>query len=204
MRMRKRRQPVRPWLRKKAERGFHGYAIATIAFYGPKVAVSIILTENHEPDLLSADSPSPIVAWMCAMIPPSASTSWPSSRPTRSVHRSRRRHHRLPPRRRRGLSRSKVLSSVPLLGRALSLDQGANPLSGSRKKSVTDCHAPWCWPRLPRRSPARALVRLTICYVAILFVSTSVASVSRNRASRRIPLAGLYTSCGRQTGNFLV
>jgi len=50
--MRKRRQPVRPWLRKKAERGFHGYAIATIAFYGPKVAVSIILTENHEPDLL--------------------------------------------------------------------------------------------------------------------------------------------------------
>ncbi len=58
MRMRKRRQPLRPWLPKKAERGFHGYPIATIAFYGPtdklatKVAVSIILTENHEPDLL--------------------------------------------------------------------------------------------------------------------------------------------------------
>ena len=58
MRMRKRRQPLRPWLPKKAERGFHGYPIATIAFYGPtdklatKVAVSIILTENHEPDVL--------------------------------------------------------------------------------------------------------------------------------------------------------
>lgn len=43
---------------KKAERGFHGYTIAAIAFYGPtdrlatKVAVCIILTENHEPDLL--------------------------------------------------------------------------------------------------------------------------------------------------------
>jgi len=35
MRMRKKRQPLRPWLPKKAERGFHGYAIATIAFYGP-------------------------------------------------------------------------------------------------------------------------------------------------------------------------
>ena len=58
MRMRKRRQPLRPWLPKQAERGFHGYPIATIAFYGPndklatKVAVSIILTENHEPDVL--------------------------------------------------------------------------------------------------------------------------------------------------------
>jgi hypothetical protein len=58
MRMRKKRQPLRPWLPKKAERGFHGYPIATIAFYGPtdklatKVAVSIILAENHEPDLL--------------------------------------------------------------------------------------------------------------------------------------------------------
>jgi hypothetical protein len=49
--------PACPWLPKKAERGFYGYPIATIAFYGPtdklatKVAVSIILTENHEPDL---------------------------------------------------------------------------------------------------------------------------------------------------------
>jgi hypothetical protein len=42
---------------------------------------------------------------------------------------------------------------------------------------------------------------ITICYVE-LFVSTSVASVLRNRVSRKIPLAGLYTSCGRQAGNF--
>jgi len=59
MRMRKRRQPFRPWLPKKAERGFHGHPIATIAFYGPT-------------DKL-------------AMIRPSASRSWPSSRPTRSA-----------------------------------------------------------------------------------------------------------------------
>ena len=45
---------------------------------------------------------------------------------------------------------------------------------------------------------------ITIDYVAILFVSTSVASGSRNRASRKIPLAGLYTSCGRQVASFSV
>jgi hypothetical protein len=45
---------------------------------------------------------------------------------------------------------------------------------------------------------------ITIGYVAVLFISTSVASVSGNRASRKIPLAGLYTSCGRQAGNFSV
>jgi hypothetical protein len=33
---------------------------------------------------------------------------------------------------------------------------------------------------------------------------TNLASVSRNRASRKIPLAGLYTSCGRQAANFHV
>jgi hypothetical protein len=52
--MRKRRQPLRPWLPKKAERGFHGYPIATIAFYGPtdklatKVADGIIGCPHEE------------------------------------------------------------------------------------------------------------------------------------------------------------
>ena len=45
-------------LRKKARRGFHGYPVATIAFYGPddtkatKVAVGIVLREDAEPDVL--------------------------------------------------------------------------------------------------------------------------------------------------------
>ena len=42
-------------LGKKAKRGFHGYPVATIAFYGPdrtrasKVAVGIVLAEDQEP-----------------------------------------------------------------------------------------------------------------------------------------------------------
>lgn len=45
-------------LRKKADRGFSGYPVATLAFYGPddkiatKVAVGIILAENAEPAFL--------------------------------------------------------------------------------------------------------------------------------------------------------
>lgn len=46
------------WLRDKFRPGFRGYPIATLAFYGPndrlatKVAVSVILTEDNEPDFL--------------------------------------------------------------------------------------------------------------------------------------------------------
>ena len=46
------------WLGNKFSPGFRGYPIATVAFYGPndglatKVAVSVILTENNEPDFL--------------------------------------------------------------------------------------------------------------------------------------------------------
>jgi hypothetical protein len=45
-------------LRKKADRGFSGYPVATLAFYGPddtiatKVAVGIILAEDQEPAFL--------------------------------------------------------------------------------------------------------------------------------------------------------
>lgn len=45
-------------LRKKAERGFSGYPVATVAFYGPddivatKVAVGIVLAEDEEPAFL--------------------------------------------------------------------------------------------------------------------------------------------------------
>ena len=45
-------------LRKKARRGFSGYPVATVAFYGPddkiatKVAVAIVLAEGEEPAFL--------------------------------------------------------------------------------------------------------------------------------------------------------
>src|SRR2546425_492694 len=45
-------------LKKKARRGFQGYPVATVAFYGPndqlatKVAVSILSAEGAEPDAL--------------------------------------------------------------------------------------------------------------------------------------------------------
>jgi hypothetical protein len=48
----------RYYLEKKAKQGFHGYPIATIAFYGPtadfasKVAVSVFRTEGGEPEVL--------------------------------------------------------------------------------------------------------------------------------------------------------
>jgi len=57
-RRKKRKSHVRSWLRSKPRPGFHGYPIATVAFYGPtdklatKVAVSIILTGNNQPDFL--------------------------------------------------------------------------------------------------------------------------------------------------------
>jgi hypothetical protein len=45
-------------LKKKAQRGFRGYPVATIAFYGPtaematKIAISVVPDERNEPDLL--------------------------------------------------------------------------------------------------------------------------------------------------------
>jgi hypothetical protein len=55
--MRIKRQSQSP-LKKKARRGFRGYPVATIAFYGPdntratKVAVGIVPGEGAEPELL--------------------------------------------------------------------------------------------------------------------------------------------------------
>jgi hypothetical protein len=46
------------WLTKKARRGFQGYPIGTVAFYGPtadlatKIVVAIIPDERNQPDLL--------------------------------------------------------------------------------------------------------------------------------------------------------
>lgn len=51
-------KPSSPWLRRKAKQGFHGYPLATIAFYGPtatlatKVVVSIVRDEGYNPDPL--------------------------------------------------------------------------------------------------------------------------------------------------------
>jgi len=45
------------WLRKKAKEGMRGYPVGTVAFYGPdnrrasKVAVSVVRTEDAEPEL---------------------------------------------------------------------------------------------------------------------------------------------------------
>jgi hypothetical protein len=52
------RTRTRSALQKKAKRGFRGYPIATVAFYGPtgelatKVAVAIVLAEGQEPSEL--------------------------------------------------------------------------------------------------------------------------------------------------------
>jgi hypothetical protein len=55
--MRKIKRPP-SWMAKKAKRGFRGYPLATIAFYGPtaalatKVAISIVPDERNQPDRL--------------------------------------------------------------------------------------------------------------------------------------------------------
>src|ERR1700758_2197154 len=54
--MKKSWKPSSPWLDRKVKRGFHGYPIATVAFYGPtaetatKIAVGIFKEENLEAD----------------------------------------------------------------------------------------------------------------------------------------------------------
>jgi hypothetical protein len=62
--VKRRKQPcegkphARSWLGNKPGQSFQGYPVAILAFYGPtdklatKVAVSIILTDNNEPDFL--------------------------------------------------------------------------------------------------------------------------------------------------------
>jgi hypothetical protein len=56
---RKKRRLTQSWLGTNFRPAFRGYPVATIAFYGPndklatKVAVSVILTENNEPDILN-------------------------------------------------------------------------------------------------------------------------------------------------------
>jgi hypothetical protein len=52
------RAHTKSWLGNKFRPGFRGYPIATVAFYGPnnrlatKLVVSVILTENNQPDFL--------------------------------------------------------------------------------------------------------------------------------------------------------
>jgi hypothetical protein len=56
---RKKKPLSQSWLGTNPRPAFCGYPIATVAFYGPndklatKVAVSVILTENNEPDILN-------------------------------------------------------------------------------------------------------------------------------------------------------
>jgi hypothetical protein len=55
---RKKRPPTRSWLDTNSRPAFRGYPVATVAFYGPndklatKVVVSVILTDNNDPDVL--------------------------------------------------------------------------------------------------------------------------------------------------------
>lgn len=69
------------WLGKTAQRGFRGYPIATVAFYGPtadlatKVVVAIVRDKGCEPDRSNAGSPKMPT---CAPTPLSASASSPS------------------------------------------------------------------------------------------------------------------------------
>jgi hypothetical protein len=55
---RKKRPPTRSWLDTNSLPAFRGYPVATVAFYGPndklasKVVVSVILTDNNDPDVL--------------------------------------------------------------------------------------------------------------------------------------------------------
>jgi hypothetical protein len=57
---RKKRPPTRSWLDTKFRPAFRGYPVTTVAFYGPndklatKVAVSVILTESNQPDILQS------------------------------------------------------------------------------------------------------------------------------------------------------
>lgn len=56
---RKKRPSPRSWLDTNFRPAFRGYPVVTVAFYGPddklatKVAVSVILTESNEPDVLN-------------------------------------------------------------------------------------------------------------------------------------------------------
>lgn len=56
--MEKGRKQSAAWFSRKAKRGFRGYPVATVAFYGPtpdlatKVAVGIVRDENRDPDPL--------------------------------------------------------------------------------------------------------------------------------------------------------
>ena len=51
-------KPPASWITKRARRGFRGYPLATVAFYGPtadlatKIAVSILPDEGSDPDLI--------------------------------------------------------------------------------------------------------------------------------------------------------
>src|SRR5256885_6360559 len=52
------KHPFKGPLSKRAKKGFRGYPVATIAFYGPtaqqatKVAVGIVMSEGSEPEIL--------------------------------------------------------------------------------------------------------------------------------------------------------
>ena len=56
--MKSKKKQTSSFLRKKAKRGFRGYPVATVAFYGPdnklatKIAVGIVPSEGAEPEVM--------------------------------------------------------------------------------------------------------------------------------------------------------
>jgi hypothetical protein len=110
------------WLGTNSRPAFRGYPVATVAFYGPndklatKVAVSVILTENNEPDILNrwfsegdldVRHDLAIGEQILAFLKPLRTP----------LHRGHRQDYRLPARRRHRLPGRSFLSPVSLLGR---------------------------------------------------------------------------------------
>jgi len=109
-------------LRDKARRGFRGYPVATVAYYGPdasratKVAVGIILKEGDEPDALerwhSSESDVRFDQEICG-----AALEF--------------RYHRMPSRGRRRLSGGAEVRGVPILGGSRPMDRKDHSVSGA-------------------------------------------------------------------------
>ena len=126
------REHARKRLTKKAKKGFRGFPVATVAFYGPddrrasKLTVGIVLAENQEAAELKRWFAEPgdvredlrvaeeVLAYMDGF--------------GRALGRDGGPDHWLPARGRDRLPRTD-LSVVPLLGRTRSLERGEGPLT---------------------------------------------------------------------------
>lgn len=113
------------WLQKKAKKGARAYPVGTVAFYGPddrratKVAAAVIEHEGEEPSELRRWTAQ--VGDLRKDAGPVGGRGVPEVA-RGALGRDGRGDHRLPARGRRGLSRRRGVSGVPILGRAGPLD----------------------------------------------------------------------------------